>query len=65
MVTFPGRGSKVSHAAGQLRLGVTTTEPAHSRAHAPQTESGHHSSPRSGMPQKRSHVPQLRSDAAK
>ena len=37
--SIPGRGTKIPHAAGQLSLRTTTTEPAQSRAHAPQVES--------------------------
>ena len=31
---IPGLGTKISHSAGQLSLGTTTTEPTHSRAPA-------------------------------
>ena len=35
---IPGLGTKIPHAAGQLRPGATTTQPEHSRALALQPE---------------------------
>ena len=34
--SIPGPGTKIPHAAGQLRPRATTTEPEHSGAHVPQ-----------------------------
>ena len=39
--SISGWGTKIPHAAGQLSPCATTTEPAHSRAHAPKLESLH------------------------
>ena len=36
--SIPGQGAKIPHAAGQLSLCATATEPARSRACAPQLE---------------------------
>ena len=36
--SIPGRGTKIPRAVGQLSPCTTTTEPAHSGAHAPQLE---------------------------
>ena len=36
--SIPGQGTKIPHAAGQQGQHTTTTEPAHSGAHAPQLE---------------------------
>ena len=59
---IPGRGTKIPHAMGQLNPHATTTEPACSRARAPQLESPgalepvHHNY--------RAHTPQLESPRA-
>ena len=37
----PGQEIKIPHARGQLSPHTATTEPTHSRAHAPQLESPH------------------------
>ena len=36
--SVPGQGTKITHAAEQPSLCATTTEPTHSRAHAPQQD---------------------------
>ena len=36
--SIPGQGTKIPHAAGQLSLCTTTTEPGRSGAHMPQLE---------------------------
>ena len=56
--SIPGRGTKIPHAVGQLSPCAATTEPAHSRASAPQLE-------KPACCKERSRVPQLRPDAAK
>ena len=58
--SIPGQGTKIPHAAGQLSLRATTTEPAHlnKRARVPQTTEP----PRPGAcaPQlEKTHTPQL------
>ena len=40
--SIPGQETNISHATGQLSLHVTTTEPTHSGAHAPQLERSLH-----------------------
>ena len=37
--SIPGQGTKIPRAMGQLSPRATTTDPAHSGAHAPQRES--------------------------
>ena len=55
--SIPGQGTKIPHALEQLSLCATTTEPTCSGACAPQLEGLHH--------MQRSHMPQLRPNAAK
>ena len=55
--SIPGQGTKIPHALEQLSLCATATEPTCSAACAPQLESLHH--------MQRSHMPQLRPNAAK
>ena len=79
MGSIPGQGTKIPHAVGQLSLCATTTEIMHLnwRARVLQTaeptcsegcvttrEKPTHCNERSLMPQRRSHMPQLRPDAA-
>ena len=40
--SIPGQGTKIPHAAGQLSLYATTTEPTYSGTHAPQLERSPH-----------------------
>ena len=76
--SIPGWGSKIPHATGQLSPCITTTEPLRSGARVPQLESpcttttepahsGAYAPQRERSPycNKRSHMPQLRPDAAK
>ena len=59
MGLIPGKGTKISHATGQLSPHTTTTEPKPSRACIPQLEGSQHTTTKDLM------VPQLRLDAAK
>ena len=59
-------GTKIPHATGQLSPRATTTEPMRSRAHVPQLEKSPSATTReASATQRRSHLPQLRPDAAK
>lgn len=58
MGLIPGVGTKTPHVTGQLNLHTATTELKSPGDHIPQLERFH-------MPQRRFHVLQLRSDAAK
>ena len=60
--SIPGQGTKIPHAAGQLSLRATTTEPLRSRAHAQLERSDYREAP---IPQRRPHLLQLRPKAAK
>ena len=73
--SIPGQGTKIPHAMGQLSPRATTTEPMYSGARVPQLDK---ENPRTTTREKpacrsegpahhieRSHVPQLRPDAAK
>ena len=62
---IPGQGTKIPHAVGQLRPRTATTEPKCSGARAPQLEKPARHNGRSRISQRRSHVPQLRPEAAK
>ena len=62
--SIPGRGTKIRPAAGQLSQCATTTEPARSGAHATPREKPTRHNKISYMPQGRSHMQQLRHDAA-
>ena len=63
---FPGRGTKIPHAVGQLSLRAPEPKRHTQRAHVPQVLSLHATTrDKPERSNKRSHMPQLRPDTAK